>query len=83
MSEEYTKQEKMFLDRGIIKLKKEVQRQRDLTNLVVGSSWMTVPVYSEVRKINEEKQELEIEDEWGVTYTISIDDFLVRNTFHT
>ena len=79
---EYTKEEQRYLDDKIRKAKKEIQRQRDLANLVVGSAWMTIPVYSEVDGIDLEKQELVIRDEWGVTYTTSFDDFLVRNNYY-
>lgn len=79
---EYTKEEQRYIDDKIRKAKKEVQRQRDLTNLVVGSPWMTIPVYSEVISVDLENQELVVRDEWDVTYTTSIDDFLVRNTYH-
>lgn len=76
---EYTKEEQRYIDDRIRKAKKEIQRQRDLTNLVVGSAWMTIPVYSEVVELDSENQEVVVRDEWDVTYTTSIDDFLVRN----
>ena len=79
---EYTVKEKRYLNDKIRKAKKEIQRQRDLTNLVVGSAWMTIPVYSEVVKIDLENKELVIRDEWDVTYTTSIEDFLVRNNYY-
>ena len=79
---EYTKEEQRYLDDKIRKAKKEIQRQRDLANLVVGSAWMTVPVYSEVINVDLENQELVVRDEWDVTYTTSIGDFLVRNKFY-
>ena len=80
--EEYTKEEQRYLDDKIRKAKKEIQRQRDLDNLVVGSAWMTIPVYSEVIDVDLENQELVVQDEWNITYTTSIDDFLVRNKFY-
>ena len=78
----YTVKEKRYLDDKIRKAKKEIQRQRDLANLVIGSAWMTIPVYLEVDSIDLEKQELVVRDEWGVTYTTSVDDFLVRNNYY-
>lgn len=79
---EYTKEEQRYIDDKIRKAKKEVQRQRDLANLVVGSAWMTTPVYSEVISVDLENRELVVRDEWDVTYTTSIDDFLVRNNYY-
>lgn len=79
---EYTKEEQRYLDDKIRKAKKEIQRQRDLADLVVGSAWMTIPVYSEVVDINLDNQELVVRDEWDVTYTTSVDDFLVRNNYY-
>ena len=78
----YTKEEQRYLDDKIRKAKKEIQCQRDLTNLVVGSAWMTIPVYSEVVEIDSENQEVVVRDEWDVTYTTSIDRFLVRNNYY-
>lgn len=79
---EYTKEEQRYIDDKIRKAKKEIQRQRDLANLVVGSAWMTVPVYSEVIGVDLENQELVVRDEWDVTYTTSVDGFLVRNNYY-
>lgn len=79
---EYTKEEQRYIDDRIRKAKKEIQRQRDLANLVVGSAWMTIPVYSEVISVDLENQELAVRDEWDVTYTTSIDRFLVRNNYY-
>lgn len=79
---EYTKEEQRYIDDRIRKAKKEIQRQRDLANLVVGSAWMTIPVYSEVVELDSENQEVVVRDEWDVTYTTSIDRFLVRNNYY-
>ena len=79
---EYTKEEQRYIDDEIRKAKKEIQRQRDLDNLVIGSAWMTEPVYSEVVSVDWGNWELTVRDEWDVTYTNSIDDFLVRNNYY-
>lgn len=78
----YTREEQRYINDKIRKAKKEIQRQRDLPNLVVGSAWMTIPVYSEVISVDLENQELVVRDEWDVTYTTSIDRFLVRNNYY-
>ena len=49
---EYTKEEQRYIDDKIRKAKKDIHRQRKLDNLVVGSPWKTIPVYSEVIRVD-------------------------------
>lgn len=74
LGEDFTPEEKRHLQSEIVKIKKEILKKRKLKGAVVGSSWMSIPVYCEIREVNVD--EVFVEDEWGNKYWINTKDFI-------
>jgi hypothetical protein len=75
-----SKEEKKYIEDRVRIAKKEIKRQRDLSNLTVKSAWNTVPVYCEIESIVGDK--VLVENEYRESVWFDIEDFISKHTFY-